>query len=451
MTEAVEVPKPSESAVQAIAIDQIDAEHNVRHPVSTAKWKEGLKGLEDSIRAQGILQPLLVSTWNNGCHGHRPYRLVAGHRRYVAGAAIGLKMLPCVVRTMTEGEVREVQLVENLQREDLTEIEEGRAFQAYLEETKSTQASLAKQIGKSQPYIANRLRLLQLPHQVQVAIDAGELSASHGEVLLKIPKEAAGLQIELAKEAYHQKMPVGELEGELRWKLREWENEEALRKAKCPTCAGPATRYTGYNSDVMECVKGHTFDKNGKVVKQPSWGGYTRPAPKKRDETESPTLRSLHDVDAIARALVLAIKEPKWIRRLVVTEGYNGGGRIELNMDKLPPEVKGFAINAVAHAYSTGEKTEVHVEAYDTKRRRSMKDAYAAWEKKSLPKVAPPKKKGKPVDPKVLEGSVADVVRKLPRDLELLEELRELEKKGKKRNGVFDEIDLRIRSKHGGY
>lgn len=260
MTETVEEPpKPSAPDVRMIPLSQItDLGDNVREIQD-----EGLKELVASVKAQGILEPLLVRPKGTKFTGQLPeamkedlerkslrYELVCGFRRRRAAQLAGLEVVPCIVRDMTPDQVQEARLVENLQREDLDAVEEAGAFRRYLETTKQTQAQLALKIGKSQPYIANRLRLLELRPEVQEHIRRGILSPSAAEVLLEIPKEASGVQGVVAKEAVRKSLPVKEIRREVDWRMKEWTADqsaqdatEAARKAgakrlTCPLC-GP--------------------------------------------------------------------------------------------------------------------------------------------------------------------------------------------------------------------
>jgi ParB family transcriptional regulator, chromosome partitioning protein len=140
-----------------------------------------LDALAQSIREKGILQPLLV----------RPivgedtdFELVAGERRWRAAQRVGLHEVPVIVRPLADPEALEIALVENLQREDLSPLEEAQAYSRLMEEFGRTQASLAEAVGKSRSHVANTLRLLSLPVPVRRRLDEGELSAGHARALL---------------------------------------------------------------------------------------------------------------------------------------------------------------------------------------------------------------------------------------------------------------------------
>jgi ParB family chromosome partitioning protein len=137
--------------------------------------------LARSIREQGILQPLLVRPLGAGEAG---FELVAGERRWRAAQRIGLHEVPVVVRALGDAEAIELALVENLQREDLSALEEAAAYRRLIDAFGRTQAELAEAVGKSRSHVANTLRLLSLPPEVRRRLDDGSLSAGHGRALL---------------------------------------------------------------------------------------------------------------------------------------------------------------------------------------------------------------------------------------------------------------------------
>ena len=141
-----------------------------------------LRELAESIKSQGIIQPLLVRPHG----GENTFQIVAGERRWRAAQLAGLKEVPVFVRELTDKEVMAAALIENLQREDLNPIEEAEALQALREALELTQEELATRLGKSRPAIANALRLLQLSASARADIQAGLLSAGHARCLLGI-------------------------------------------------------------------------------------------------------------------------------------------------------------------------------------------------------------------------------------------------------------------------
>jgi ParB family chromosome partitioning protein len=144
---------------------------------------EGIEALADSVRKVGVLQPIIVRP-----HGEE-YQIVAGERRWRAAQAAGLDKVPVRVMGATEGEALELALIENLQRQDLNPMEEARGYRRLLTEYQMTQAELADKVSKSRPAVANTLRLLDLPDEVQSMLADDKLSAGHARAVLSVPDE----------------------------------------------------------------------------------------------------------------------------------------------------------------------------------------------------------------------------------------------------------------------
>lgn len=142
-----------------------------------------LEELADSIKAHGVLQPLLVR--KKGKH----YEIIAGERRYQASLKVGLEKLPVIVRDVDDQEMLELALIENLQRSDLNPIEEARGYKQLIEANGLTQEALAKAVSKSRSAITNSLRLLDLPAVVQQYVFDGKLTAGHARAILAVPDE----------------------------------------------------------------------------------------------------------------------------------------------------------------------------------------------------------------------------------------------------------------------
>ncbi len=145
-----------------------------------------LQELADSIRAVGLLQPLLVTAGPSG-----QYTIVAGERRWRAARRAGLTQAPVIVTSLSGDELLTAALVENLQREDLSPLEEARAYERLLQTTGDTQAVIAQRLGKSRSAVANALRLLQLPDRVRESLAGGEISEGHARAILGAPGAAA--------------------------------------------------------------------------------------------------------------------------------------------------------------------------------------------------------------------------------------------------------------------
>jgi len=165
--------------------------------------KEKLEELANSIKEQGILTPILLR------HAGEGYEIVAGERRYRAALMIGLKEIPAVVEEFNNEQMMEIALIENIQREDLNVIEEAQAYINLQKSLKITQEELAKKLGKTRPYIANVLRLLTLPLEVQKEISEENISMSHARSLVGLDKED---MLELLKDIKKNKLNVRETE-----------------------------------------------------------------------------------------------------------------------------------------------------------------------------------------------------------------------------------------------
>lgn len=148
-----------------------------------------LDELAQSIREKGILQPLLVRL-HAGEDAEASFELIAGERRWRAAQRAGLHQVPIVVRALSDAEVLEIALVENLQREDLTALEEAQAYARLMREFGRSQASLAEAVGKSRSHVANTIRLLSLPKSIRQMLEKKELSPGHARALLALPDPA---------------------------------------------------------------------------------------------------------------------------------------------------------------------------------------------------------------------------------------------------------------------
>jgi ParB family chromosome partitioning protein len=151
--------------------------------------EDELESLAESIRARGVMQPLLVRP---AAGDPQRYEIVAGERRWRAAQRAGVHELPVVVYALSDREALEVALLENVQRQDLSPIEEADGYRRLIDEFGHTQAELASTLGKSRSHIANLLRLLALPSSVRGLLDAGALSAGHARALL-MARDAGGM------------------------------------------------------------------------------------------------------------------------------------------------------------------------------------------------------------------------------------------------------------------
>jgi len=164
-----------------------------------------IEELARTIRTHGIIQPIVIREIESG-----QYEIIAGERRYRAMSKLEWTEVPAIVRNLSDKETASVALIENLQREELTAIEEALAYQQLIELHELTQEALAQRLGKGQSTVANKIRLLKLPKQVQDAILTKELSERHARALMKVKDEA--LQLELLQEAIREQFSVKQLE-----------------------------------------------------------------------------------------------------------------------------------------------------------------------------------------------------------------------------------------------
>lgn len=180
-----------------------------------------IEELARTIHTHGIIQPIVVRTMENG-----DYEIIAGERRYRAMKSLQWVEVPAIIREMSDKETASVALIENLQREELTAIEEAQAFQQLLELHELTQEALAQRLGKGQSTVANKLRLLKLPEQIKESILKREISERHARALVPLKNEE--LQLQLLEEIKEQDYNVRQLEQRIREIL------EPIEKVKKP-------------------------------------------------------------------------------------------------------------------------------------------------------------------------------------------------------------------------
>ncbi len=170
--------------------------------------EQAMRELADSIKKHGVIMPIVVND-----NGTGKYMIIAGERRYRAAKMAGLKSMPVVIRSYNERQIKEISLIENLQREDLNPIEAASAMKQLMIDYKLTQDELAERIGKSRPAVANTLRLLSLTQEVSMMVAEGKLSAGHARTLVPLAPED---QIAFATEVVKTGMSVRELEKKVR-------------------------------------------------------------------------------------------------------------------------------------------------------------------------------------------------------------------------------------------
>lgn len=170
--------------------------------------EQALRELADSIKKHGVIMPIVVNDNNDGT-----YLIIAGERRYRACKLAGRTSIPVVIRNYSAREIKEISLIENLQREDLNPIEAATAMKQLMIDYKLTQDELAERIGKSRPAVANTLRLLNLCPEVMNMVSEGRLSAGHARTIVPLPAED---QIAFASDAIKAQYSVRELEKKVR-------------------------------------------------------------------------------------------------------------------------------------------------------------------------------------------------------------------------------------------
>jgi len=188
-------------------------------------WDEQeLEGLAESIRVNGVIQPILVRPADGG------YELIAGERRYRAALRAGLTVIPAVVRKAGEEEMLELALVENIQRTDLNPIERARAYQRFCETFSLSQTDAAAKLGEDRSVVSNYLRLLELPAEIKDMLTDGRLSMGHARAILALPTEQ--LKKSLANRAMAGRLSVRDVERLVRRYLQESVKTDVQKKAK---------------------------------------------------------------------------------------------------------------------------------------------------------------------------------------------------------------------------
>ena len=199
-TENIELVTDNDKIVE-IALDEIK-----KNPYQPRTYfnEEKLNELKESIEKNGLLQPIIVKKAVKG------YYIIAGERRYRAFELLGKKEIPAIIKEMTDEEMMVFAVLENLQREDLSALEESESYKNLMDKMSLTQEELASKLGKSRPYIANSLRLLKLPTEIKIKLEQGLISAAHARTLLALKTKKA--MEEVCALVVERKMSVRELE-----------------------------------------------------------------------------------------------------------------------------------------------------------------------------------------------------------------------------------------------
>ena len=200
VTEHIDLVEDSDKVVD-IPLEEI--KKNPYQP-RTVFNEEKLNELKDSIEKNGLLQPIVVKKAVKG------YYIIAGERRFRAFELLGKKTIPAIIKEMSDEEMMIFAVLENLQREDLSSLEEAESYKNLMDKMDLTQEELAKKLGKSRPYIANSLRLLKLPAEIKAELEKGIISAAHARTLLALKTKKA--MIEVCNRVKERQMSVRELE-----------------------------------------------------------------------------------------------------------------------------------------------------------------------------------------------------------------------------------------------
>ena len=232
-----DTPARGSSAINDIQLDQITP--NPDQPRTTFD-PDALEDLAASIRELGIIQPLSLRKT-----GPDAYQIIAGERRYRAAMMAGLTSVPAYIRTANEAELTEMALIENIQREDLNAIEIALTFRKLIDQYHLTQERLSERIGKKRATIANFLRLLKLPAEVQLGLRDKRVDMGHARALLTIEKPA--LQLKLYNEILKEGLSVRRVE-EL---AKEYQNGAAAKEKR------PAQKKSAYTSTDFDVLKRH--------------------------------------------------------------------------------------------------------------------------------------------------------------------------------------------------
>ena len=214
-----------------ISLDELRA--NPYQPRKVFK-DESLDELAESIKEHGVFQPIIVKKSIKG------YEIIAGERRVRASKKAGLTKIPAIIRNLNDEQMMEIALLENLQRENLSAIEEAVAYKSMIEKLSLTQDELSKKVGKSRSHITNILGLLRLPEEVQKMVANNQISMGHARVLSKL--EDNQKIIEMARDIVDKKIPVRELEQE---------TEKETKKIKIERHAKPVNKDFKYVEELL--------------------------------------------------------------------------------------------------------------------------------------------------------------------------------------------------------
>jgi ParB family chromosome partitioning protein len=245
------------ASTQEIPIDSIDP-----NPYQTRRRinETALEELAESIRASGVVQPVVLRPVANG-----RYQLVAGERRWHASRRAGKTTIPAVVRQISNEQAMEITIIENLQREDLNPVEQARAFERLSREFGLTQEQIASRTGKDRASISNFVRLLKLPEDVQNALEAGTLSFGHGKVLLAMAGFPEHLE-RAAREIIEKQLSVRQTEELVARLLNPQAAEQKQEKPAVPIDPNVREAQRSLESSLGVKVEIHDRKGKGKII-----------------------------------------------------------------------------------------------------------------------------------------------------------------------------------------
>jgi len=230
---AAESPGRTEDTLRELPIDLLQ---RGKYQPRIDMREETLTELAESIRAQGIVQPIVVRPLRDGAPGEVRYEIIAGERRWRAAQMAGLEVVPVVIRDIPDEAAVAVALIENIQREDLNPLEEARSLKRLIDEFGMTHGQAAEAVGRSRVTVSNLLRLLELPEAVRGMLERRELDMGHARALLGVPSPA--VQLELANRIRKEGWSVRDTEKA----IRKLSGRSAPRSAENDSAKDPNVR-----------------------------------------------------------------------------------------------------------------------------------------------------------------------------------------------------------------
>jgi len=428
----------------------------------------GFKELVADIETHGIVEPLIVRPRRPDEHfptatptADEPkgrYVLVAGFRRHAAALEAKLLVVPVRIMDLTDDTASEIQLVENLLRLNLTPMEEALAVHRYSEATGAKPKEISTRLSKSESWVRERLKLLNLIPQLQARLLAGKLELKAAIILSGAPPIVQSLYVSGHRAEYNEYQIAQDVPEQMRVYAQAAKLAEKYKDSKaprCPECGSPPWEPSYLGQGAVQDARGHSWNpETGKRIKErESLGGYTPRAKaaerQEVDRTEAPFVRTWETPTEILSELLA-----RHGADVVHFEKARRGKGVEviLRIDEAPEElVKLGSVTLHAHHYSDRHYGYAMIHGLDSKQREADLKRLAPflkeWDADSPPAGRDP---GTPKAPdldleKLLDGSVDQVAGRVGRgDPEALELMRSAEVEGKCRGGVLDAIDKRL-------